>query len=128
MISIEDLRLAVALSRAESLSAAARLLNVSPPALSMRLRKLETRLGLALANRDARRLSLTADGERFSRESALLLEQLEALPESFRQKDLASGGSALRRCWHGLSGSIRSCACTLICAKPPGRTATTAMP
>jgi DNA-binding transcriptional LysR family regulator len=87
MISIEDLRLAVTLARSESLSAAARTLNVSPPALSMRLRKLETLLGLTLANRDARRLSLTADGERFSRESALLLEQLEALPESFRQQD-----------------------------------------
>ncbi|NIL19660.1 LysR family transcriptional regulator [Pseudomonas sp. AN3A02] len=87
MISIEDLRLAVTLARSESLSAAARALNVTPPALSMRLRKLETFLGLTLANRDARRLSLTADGERFSRESALLLEQLEALPESFRQQD-----------------------------------------
>jgi len=53
----------------------------------MRLRKLEASLGLTLANRDARRLSLTADGERFSRQSALLLEQLEALPESFRQQD-----------------------------------------
>ncbi|HEX8587474.1 LysR family transcriptional regulator [Pseudomonas sp.] len=93
MISIEDLRLAVALSRAESLSAAARALNVSPPALSMRLRKLEALLGLTLANRDARRLSLTADGERFSRESALLLEQLEALPESFRQQDEALVGT-----------------------------------
>ncbi|MFJ2683248.1 LysR family transcriptional regulator [Pseudomonas sp. NPDC087342] len=87
MISVEDLRLAVTLARSESLSAAARVLNVSPPALSMRLRKLETLLGLTLANRDARRLSLTADGERFSRESALLLEQLEALPESFKQQD-----------------------------------------
>ena len=87
MISIEDLRLAVTLARAESLSAAARILNVSPPALSMRLRKLETLLGLTLANRDARRLSLTVDGERFSRESARLLEQLEALPESFKQQD-----------------------------------------
>ncbi|MGX1174952.1 LysR family transcriptional regulator [Pseudomonas sp. R151218B TE3479] len=87
MISIEDLRLAVTLARCESLSAAARSLNVSPPALSMRLRKLETLLGLTLANRDARRLSLTADGERFSRESARLLEQLEALPESFKHRD-----------------------------------------
>ena len=87
MISIEDLRLAATLARSESLSAAARILNVSPPALSMRLRKLETLLGLTLANRDARRLSLTADGERFSRESARLLEQLEALPESFKQQD-----------------------------------------
>ncbi|MFB3303721.1 LysR family transcriptional regulator [Pseudomonas sp. AMR01] len=87
MISIEDLRLAVTLARSESLSAAARALNVSPPALSMRLRKLEGQLGLTLANRDARRLSLTAEGERFSRESAVLLDQLEALGESFTQKD-----------------------------------------
>ncbi|BBH34158.1 LysR family transcriptional regulator [Pseudomonas bijieensis] len=87
MISLEDLRMAVTLARSESLSAAARALNVSPPALSMRLRKLETLLGLTLANRDARRLSLTADGERFSRQSALLLDQLEALPESFKQQD-----------------------------------------
>ncbi|QTH12333.1 LysR family transcriptional regulator [Pseudomonas corrugata] len=87
MISIEDLRMAATLARCDSLSAAARALDVSPPALSMRLRKLEGVLGLTLANRDARRLSLTADGERFSRQSALLLEQLEALPESFRRQD-----------------------------------------
>lgn len=87
MIAIEDLRLAVTLARSASLSAAARTLNVSPPALSMRLRKLEAQLGIILANRDARRLSLTAEGERFARESALLLEQLEALPESFKRPD-----------------------------------------
>lgn len=87
MVAIEDLRLAVTLARSESLSAAARALNVSPPALSMRLRKLEALLGVALANRDARRLSLTVEGERFARESALLLERLEALPESFMQHD-----------------------------------------
>jgi DNA-binding transcriptional LysR family regulator len=87
MISLEDLRMSVTLARSESLSAAARHLNVSPPALSMRLRKLETVLGLTLASRDARRLSLTADGERFARQSALLLEQLEALPESFKQQN-----------------------------------------
>ncbi|XXF10469.1 LysR family transcriptional regulator [Pseudomonas sp. D2-3] len=87
MIAIEDLRLAVTLARSESLSAAARALNVSPPALSMRLRKLEAQLGVTLANRDSRRLSLTVEGERFAREGALLLERLEALPESFKQSD-----------------------------------------
>lgn len=87
MISIEDLRLAVTLAHSESLSAAARRLNVSPPALSMRLRKLEATLGAKLASRDARRLSLTAEGERFAAESATLLQQLEALPESFRSAD-----------------------------------------
>ncbi|MBC3374898.1 LysR family transcriptional regulator [Pseudomonas sp. SWRI92] len=87
MISLEDLRMTVTLARSDSLSAAARALDVSPPALSMRLRKLEALLGLTLANRDARRLSLTADGERFAQQSSSLLEQLEALPESFRRRN-----------------------------------------
>jgi DNA-binding transcriptional LysR family regulator len=87
MLSIEDLQLAAALARFPSLSAAARAMNVTPPALSMRLRKLEEKLGLSLALRTARRLHLTAEGERFAREAAALLEQLSALPESFRRDD-----------------------------------------
>jgi DNA-binding transcriptional LysR family regulator len=95
MVSIEDLRLAVTLAHSESLSAAARRLNVTPPALSMRLRKLEALLDVQLANRDARRLSLTAEGERFATQAATLLQQLEALPEAF------SGDTAR------LSGTLR---------------------
>lgn len=53
MIQIEDLPLAAALLREPSLGAAARSLDVTPPALSMRLRKLEATLGLALATRTA---------------------------------------------------------------------------
>lgn len=87
MVSLEDMRLAATLAHSESLSAAARRLNVSPPALSMRLRKLEALLGVKLASRDARRLSLTAEGERFAAQSSILLQQLEALPESFRRVD-----------------------------------------
>ncbi|MGI4848202.1 MAG: LysR family transcriptional regulator [Janthinobacterium lividum] len=84
MLAIEDLRMTVTLARSESLSATARALNVSPPALSTRLRKLEATLGIQLANRDARRLSLTAEGRRFAAECAVLLDQLEALPASFQ--------------------------------------------
>lgn len=87
MLRIEDLQLAAALAQAPSLSAAARALNVTPPALSMRLRKLEAGLGLALAVRSARRLSLTPEGERLAREAAALLAQLQALPESLRRDD-----------------------------------------
>lgn len=87
MIRIEDLQLVAALARAPSLSAAARALDVTPPALSMRLRKLETTLGLALATRTAHRLSLTPEGERFAHEAELLLRQLESLPESFQRDD-----------------------------------------
>ncbi|MDR3396618.1 MAG: LysR substrate-binding domain-containing protein, partial [Pandoraea sp.] len=87
MIQIEDLRLIEALAQSASLSAAARMLNVTPPALSARLRKLEATLGLALATRTSRQLSLTAEGERLAREGAAILAQLDALPESFRRED-----------------------------------------
>ncbi|MDQ0609361.1 DNA-binding transcriptional LysR family regulator [Variovorax sp. W1I1] len=87
MIQIEDMQLAAALLREPSLSAAARSLDVTPPALSMRLRKLEVTLGLSLATRTARRLSLTAEGERFAREAAALLGQIEGLRESMLRDD-----------------------------------------
>lgn len=87
MIQTEDLRLIEALAQSPSLSAAARMLNVTPPALSSRLRKLEATLGLALATRTSRQLSLTAEGERLAREGSALLAQLDALPESFRRED-----------------------------------------
>ncbi|MET3495793.1 LysR family transcriptional regulator [Variovorax boronicumulans] len=87
MIQIEDMQLAAALLREPSLSAAARSLDVTPPALSMRLRKLEATLGLSLATRTARRLSLTAEGERFAREAAALLAQIEGLRESMQRDD-----------------------------------------
>jgi DNA-binding transcriptional LysR family regulator len=53
----------------------------------MRLRKLEATLGLSLATRTARRLSLTPEGERFAREAAALLGQIEGLRESMQRDD-----------------------------------------
>ncbi len=87
MIQIEDMQLAAALLREPSLSAAARALDVTPPALSMRLRKLEATLGLSLASRTSRRLALTPEGERFAREAAALLGQIEGLRESMQRDD-----------------------------------------
>jgi len=87
MIQLEDLQLAAALLREPSLSAAARALGVTPPALSMRLRKLETTLGLALATRTSRRMSLTSEGERFGREAQALLTQIDSLQTSLQRDD-----------------------------------------
>ena len=86
-MQIDDLRLAAALLRERSLSAAARSLGVTPPALSMRLRKLEGTLGLVLANRTARKLQLTSEGERFGREAYELLQRLDGLKESLQRDD-----------------------------------------
>ncbi|MEP6824852.1 MAG: LysR family transcriptional regulator [Ramlibacter sp.] len=93
MIQIEDLRLVAALSRAPSLSAAARALDVTPPALSMRLKKLEAALGVSLAVRSAHRMSLTAEGEQLAAQAAGLLAQLEDLPESLQREGRALSGS-----------------------------------
>jgi len=80
------------LARSESLSAAARVLNVTPSALSMRLKKLEKTLGVTLATRDARHMSLTPDGARLAREAQGLLSAIEALPDTFREQTAQLAG------------------------------------
>src|ERR1700712_5093561 len=62
MTSSDDYRLFVRLVDAGGLSAAARQLNSSPPAMSRRLAALEDRLGVRLVERTARRFLLTAEG------------------------------------------------------------------
>ncbi|MBK4992226.1 LysR family transcriptional regulator [Pseudomonas sp. S37] len=87
MITFSDLELVTAISSAESLSEAARKLRVTTAALSIRLRKLETQLGVKLANRSSRRLALTEDGERLADEGKRLLQSLEELSESMVADD-----------------------------------------
>jgi DNA-binding transcriptional LysR family regulator len=91
-MELADLRLVTMLARSESLSAAARVLNVTPSALSMRLKKLEKTLGVTLATRDARHMSLTADGARLAREAQGLLIAIEALPDTFREQTAQLAG------------------------------------
>jgi DNA-binding transcriptional LysR family regulator len=92
MIQIEDLRLVAELAKSRSLSAAARSLRVTAPALSTRLKRLEAELGLNLAVRSSHRLGLTAEGERLAAEAAQLLERLEALPETVQQEGRTLSG------------------------------------
>src|SRR5262245_3960884 len=80
MLTLDDLRFVDALSRAGSLSAAARSLNVTPPALSMRLKKLERGLNISLVVRSSRHLRFTDEGERLVAEAHSLIERINALP------------------------------------------------
>ncbi len=92
MLHIEDLRLLCALADSASLSAAARQLNVTTPALSARLKRLEAGLGLALAVRSARRMTLSADGERLAAQARSVLDQLDEMRDSAHaQNDTLSG-------------------------------------
>jgi len=83
MLHIKDLQLISILTKSQSLSAAARALNVTPPALSTRLKRLEAQLKVNLAVRSARHLSLTPEGEQLALSAAEILTKIEDLSESF---------------------------------------------
>lgn len=82
MAHLDDLAFFQHLARAGSLTATARELGLSLSAVSKRLKQLETRLGVELAARTTRRLTLTAEGERYLARGALILDELDELENS----------------------------------------------
>jgi DNA-binding transcriptional LysR family regulator len=90
MIDLNDLRFIEGLSRAGSLSAAARMLDVTPPALSMRLKKLEGKLKVPLVVRSSRHIRFTEEGERLVAEAQQLIARIDALPA-----EIAGNGQGL---------------------------------
>lgn len=64
--------------RAGSMSAAARQLDVSPPAVAKLINALEKDLGVTLLRRESRRLLLTPDGDRYLKTCHRLLADLRA--------------------------------------------------
>lgn len=81
MLELDDLRMFRALGSAGSMASAARMMDLTPPALTVRLRRLEERLGVHLAVRSARGITLTDEGRRLLEESLKVLELVETLPE-----------------------------------------------
>jgi LysR family transcriptional regulator, transcriptional activator for dmlA len=79
MKQLPDLAFFCCLARCGSLAAAAQELGVTPPAVSRRLARLETRLNVRLLNRTTRRLSLTPEGERYLDEGERILADIDQL-------------------------------------------------
>ena len=69
------------LVRKGSLSAAARELDITPPAVTKRLAQLEQRLGVRLVNRTTRTLSLTAEGELYLSHASRILADIREMEE-----------------------------------------------
>ncbi|WP_213770022.1 LysR family transcriptional regulator [Bradyrhizobium sp. dw_78] len=89
--AVAELQLFQAIAGAGSLSAAARVLGSSPPAISRRLALLEQRLGVKLADRSARRFRLTDEGTVYLEHGRRILEELRDL-----ETEVASRGGAAR--------------------------------
>jgi LysR family transcriptional activator of dmlA len=79
MDSISDLGFFSLLVKHGNLSAAARELGLTPPAVSTRLAKLEKRLGVRLLTRSTRRIGVTQEGELYLAEGSRILADVLAL-------------------------------------------------
>ena len=86
MISTEDLHFFITLTTAVSLSDAARKLNVTPPAVTQRLRLLENRLGMRLIDRSGRRMLLTDEGELLALHARRICDEIASLSDTLASR------------------------------------------
>src|SRR5712672_2365228 len=92
MISTDDLRFFVTLAASSSLAAAARALNVTPPAVTQRLRLIEERLGLHLVDRSGRRMVLTDEGDHLAERGRLILDEIGELADTLAARRAVVSG------------------------------------
>ena len=76
-----DLGFFSALASAGSLSAAARELGITTPAVSKHLALMESRIGVSLINRTTRRMSLTPEGELYLEHARRILSDIDSMGE-----------------------------------------------
>ena len=91
-LDLDDLRGFVAIAELSSFHAAADSLNLSQPALTRRLQKLEAMLGVQLIDRNSRQLRLSTVGREFFFKAKRLLDELDAAVLGIRElADQVSG-------------------------------------
>lgn len=90
-LDLRDLELLDALADAHTLTAAAKSLYVSQPALSQRLTKMEDKLGVRLFDREGRRLVVNPAGRRMLVASRLVLAELRSAERDVR--DIRDGAN-----------------------------------
>lgn len=74
------------------MSATARELGITPPAITKRLMLMEQRLGVRLVNRTTRRISLTSEGETYLAQATHILSSIRDMEESISPCDAAPRG------------------------------------
>jgi DNA-binding transcriptional LysR family regulator len=79
------MRFFVLIARLGSLAAAARAIDLTPPASTKRLAALESRLGVRLLNRSTRSVSLTSEGETYLRHATRILAEITEMEDEVAQ-------------------------------------------
>jgi LysR family transcriptional activator of dmlA len=87
-----DLTFFVLLARLGSMSATARELGITPPAVTKRLMLMEQRLGVRLVNRTTRRISLTSEGEIYLAHATHIIGSIREMEESVSSSRAAPKG------------------------------------
>jgi LysR family transcriptional regulator, transcriptional activator for dmlA len=95
LVQPADLGFFSTLATSGSLTAAARELGVTTPAVSRRLAQMESRIGVALVNRSTRRMSLTPEGELYLEHARNILGEIDALSQALG-RDKATPKGLLR--------------------------------
>ncbi len=101
MISSEDLRFFNVLATSVSLAEAARKMDVTPPAVTQRLRVLEARIGIRLIDRSSRKMTLTDEGSLVASHGTIVAEAMEALSEALANRKKAVSGHLRIAAPHG---------------------------
>src|SRR4051812_12079652 len=95
-VEVRHLRLVAAITEHGSVTAAARALNLTQPALSHQLRELESRLRAPLFVRTTRRMVLTPTGEQLSRLAHDVLTRIASFERQVREGEFASARGVVR--------------------------------
>ena len=101
MISSDDLRFFNVLAKSATLAESARKLDVTPPAVTQRLRALEERIGIRLIDRSGRKISLTDEGALVASHGTIVADAMEALSEALADRKNAVGGHLRIAAPHG---------------------------
>jgi DNA-binding transcriptional LysR family regulator len=101
MVTSDDLAFFAVVAGSASLAESARKLNVTPPAVTQRLRALEARVGVQLVDRSARQLSLTDEGALVASHGLIVADAIEALSEALADRRSAVSGHLRIAAPHG---------------------------
>ena len=112
LLDVGHLEMMDAIDREGTVTGAARRLHLTQPAVSHRLKALETRLGIELFRREAGRMALTQEGSRLLASARAVLEELERVEHDLGQ--MRAGYQGVLRittecytCYHWLPTILR---------------------